>query len=120
MNEEVLATGGLRNDGKGRHTTTYRQLVILPNGGVVIDTPGMRELQISSADFNKTFSDIENLALKCKFSDCNHESEPRCAVRAAIENGDIDEQRLENYRKLQKELKYQELKSSKLGKKKIY
>ncbi|MBB6714867.1 ribosome small subunit-dependent GTPase A [Clostridium gasigenes] len=120
MNEEILATGGLRNDGKGRHTTTYRQLVILPNGGVVIDTPGMRELQISSADFNKTFSDIENLALKCKFSDCNHESEPRCAVRAAIENGDVDEQRLENYRKLQKELKYQELKSSKLGRKKIY
>lgn len=119
IGEDVLETGGLRNDDKGRHTTTYRQMLLLPDGGVVIDTPGMRELQIVGADLNKSFSDIEELALKCKFSDCTHTNEPKCAIREAISNGDLDVERLESYRKLQKELKYQELKSTQLEKEKI-
>lgn len=119
MGEEVLETGGLRNDDKGRHTTTYRQMLLLPNDGVVIDTPGMRELQISSADLNKSFSDIEELVSQCKFSDCTHTNEPKCAIREAIESGELDVDRLESYKKLQKELKYQELKSTQLEKEKI-
>lgn len=119
IGKDILETGGLRNDDKGRHTTTFRQLLIIPEGGVVIDTPGMRELQIVSADVNKTFSDIDEIASCCKFSDCKHESEPGCAVRKAIENGELDEARFENYKKLNKELKYQELNSRLLEKEKI-
>lgn len=119
MGEEILETGGLRDDDKGRHTTTFRQLLVLPQGGVVIDTPGMRELQLVSADVNKSFSDIDELASLCKFSDCKHESEPGCAVRKAIQSGELDEERLESYKKIQKELKYQDLKSRSLEKEKI-
>lgn len=119
MGEEILETGGLRNDDKGRHTTTFRQLLVLPQGGVVIDTPGMRELQLVSADVDKSFVDIDELAGYCKFSDCKHESEPGCAVRKAIENGELDEDRLESYKKINKELKYQDLNSRTLEKQKI-
>lgn len=119
IGEDILETGGLRNDDKGRHTTTFRQLLIIPEGGVVIDTPGMRELQIVSADVEKSFADIDELAAYCKFSDCKHESEPGCAVRKAIENGELDEARFENYNKINKELKYQELNSRSLEKEKI-
>lgn len=119
IGEDVLLTNGLRNDDKGRHTTTHRQLLVLPQGGVVIDTPGMRELQLITGDTDKSFCDIEELALMCKFSDCKHESEPGCAVKRAIEEGKLDENRLESYRKIQKELKYANLNSKKLEKEKV-
>ena len=119
IGNEVLETNGIRNDDKGKHTTTYRQLLLVPQGGVVIDTPGMRELGIVNADLDKSFSDIEELAKRCKFSDCCHENEPKCAVREAIEAGLIDMKRLQSYKKLQKELKYSELNSRELEREKI-
>jgi ribosome biogenesis GTPase len=102
----------LRGDGKGRHTTTQRELVPLPAGGLVLDTPGMRELGLWSADsgVDETFADVADLA-DCRFTDCAHESEPGCAVRAAIADGRLVEERLENYRKLQRELLLLELKT---------
>lgn len=111
MGEEVLATREIRSDDKGRHTTSYRQLLVLPNGGVVIDTPGMRELQMASADLTKSFADIEELAQRCHYSDCKHIHEPKCAVREAVENGTLSIERLESYLKLQKELEYEGLDS---------
>lgn len=107
MGRDVLATQAIReDDGKGRHTTTHRQLVLLPEGGVVIDTPGMRELQLYEANLPKAFEDIEELAAHCRFSDCSHGKEPGCAVRAAIASGDLSEERFENYQKLQREAAY--------------
>lgn len=101
------------DDGKGRHTTTYRQLFILPGGGMVIDTPGMRELQLweSGDGLTGTFPDIEELARGCYFKDCSHLQEPRCAVREAIEKGLLEEGRFASYLKLQKELAFLERKS---------
>lgn len=119
LESESLKTNDVRNDDKGKHTTTHRQLFLVPNGGVVIDTPGMRELGIVSADLDKSFSDIEDLANQCKFSDCKHENEPKCAVKEAIKEGRLDVERLESYKKLQRELQYNELKSKQLEKKKI-
>jgi len=119
LDRDVLKTNGIGNDDKGRHTTTHRQLFLVPDGGVVIDTPGMRELGIMKADLDKSFSDIEEIAQTCKFSDCHHENEPKCAVREAIENGILDRERLESYRKLQRELKYSELNSKQLEREKI-
>lgn len=119
IGDEVLKTNDISNDDKGKHTTTHRQLFLIPYGGVVIDTPGMRELGIVSADLDKSFSDIEELSKKCKFSNCSHENEPKCAVRDAIENGLLDSARLESYRKLQKELKYTGLNSRELEREKI-
>ena len=119
LENESLKTNGIRNDDKGKHTTTHRELFLIPNGGVVIDTPGMRELGLTGADLEKSFTDIEDLARKCKFSDCHHEKEPKCAVREAIEEGLLDIERLESYRKLQRELQYNELKSKELERKKI-
>ncbi|URN82830.1 ribosome small subunit-dependent GTPase A [Acetobacterium wieringae] len=116
---EVLATKGLRSDDKGRHTTTHRQLLRLPGGGVVIDTPGMRELHLDSADLSRSFEDIEGLAAQCRFGDCSHLGEPGCAVKAAVESGHLSEKRLENYRKLQKELGYEGLNSRQLEAEKI-
>jgi ribosome biogenesis GTPase len=103
----------LRGDGKGRHTTTQRELVPLPAGGLVLDTPGMRELGLWSADsgVDETFADVADLAADCRFTDCAHESEPGCAVRAAIADGRLAEERLESYRKLQRELLRLELKT---------
>ena len=105
LGEERQATGEIREaDGKGRHTTSMREMILLPDGGVVIDTPGMRELGIESADIEATFEDIEELALHCRFSDCRHETEPGCAVKKAIEDGRLDARRLENYLKLRYEV----------------
>jgi ribosome biogenesis GTPase / thiamine phosphate phosphatase len=103
----------LRGDGKGRHTTTQRELVPLRAGGLVLDTPGMRELGLWSAEagVDETFADIAELAAGCRFSDCAHESEPGCAVSAAIADGRLAQERLESYRKLQRELMRQELKT---------
>lgn len=110
MNQEVLVTNGLRNDDKGRHTTTHRQLILLPQGGIVIDTPGMRELQIAGADLSMSFSDIQDFASKCYYRDCTHENEPKCGVREAIEEGTLSIERYESFRKLQKEMVFEERK----------
>ena len=103
---DVAATSEIREDDKkGRHTTTHRQLHQLPGGGLLIDVPGMRELKVADVEsaLATVFDDIESLASQCRFADCRHESEPGCAVRGAIEKGDLDERRLGNYLKLQRE-----------------
>ncbi|GLQ74212.1 ribosome small subunit-dependent GTPase A [Vibrio penaeicida] len=103
---ELQKTGGIReDDDKGRHTTTSRSMHIIPDGGLILDTPGMRELQLPdcSQGVSSTFSDIETLALECRFGDCQHESEPGCAVKKAIDEGNLAERRLKNYFKLLRE-----------------
>ncbi len=102
-------------DDKGKHTTTHRELILLPNGGCMIDTPGMRELQLwdSGEGISDTFQDIETLASQCFFKDCQHQNEPQCAVKNAIEDGTLDKGRYQNYIKLQKELAYLERKGDK-------
>ncbi|HEX9153377.1 MAG TPA: ribosome small subunit-dependent GTPase A [Candidatus Saccharimonadales bacterium] len=119
LGKDIIDTREVRQDDKGRHTTTKRELIIIPNGGAVIDTPGMRELGIESANLTRAFSDISDLADKCRFKDCRHESEPGCAVRKAIEDGAIDQERLYSYRKLKKEAKYEGLTSKQIEKAKI-
>ena len=96
------------SDAKGRHTTTHRELIVLPNGGLLIDTPGMRELQLWDVGgaVEQTFDDVERLAARCHFSDCRHRDEPRCAVKAAVEEGRLAPERLDSYLKLQEELAY--------------
>ena len=111
IGENILETNGLRNDDKGRHTTTRREMFIIPDGGVVIDTPGMRELGIDNADLSKTFSDIDELSAQCKFSDCTHSNEPKCAVQDAISTGLLSRERFESYLKLKKEARYDGLNS---------
>jgi len=109
VGREVQKTRDIReSDSKGRHTTTHRQLVFLPNGGFLIDTPGMRELQLWDVGeaVKETFDDIEALALECRFSDCRHRDEPRCAVKTAVEEGRLSASRLESYVKLQDELEH--------------
>jgi ribosome biogenesis GTPase len=108
----VMETGGLRNDGRGRHTTRHRQLLVMPGGAILIDTPGLRELQIWEGDIDSAFSDIAELASQCRFNDCVHSSEPDCAVRHALETGELDEGRWANYVKLQRELRSIEARSS--------
>lgn len=106
---EKQETGEVREDDRmGRHTTTKRELILLPGGGIVIDTPGMREIQMwaGEEDLQGAFRDIEMLAKQCRFSDCSHSTEPGCAVRAAIDQGELDPTRLDSYQKLQNELKY--------------
>lgn len=102
----TIATQGIReDDARGRHTTTHRELHIIPGGCAVLDTPGMRELQLTDAASGvaELFDDIVALAANCKFNDCAHDSEPGCAVKAALERGDLDEARLNRWRKLQAE-----------------
>ncbi len=104
LGEERQATAAVREgDDKGRHTTSMREMFAVPGGGAVIDTPGMRELGTDEADLASSFADIEELALACRFSDCLHETEPGCAVKAAVEAGQLEERRLESYRKLRRE-----------------
>jgi ribosome biogenesis GTPase len=109
LGHEALRVQEVReHDDRGRHTTTHRELIVLPQGGLVLDTPGMRELQLwdSGGGLQATFEDIEAVARLCYFADCCHQGEPRCAVRAALESGSIDEERYLSYEKLQKELSY--------------
>lgn len=98
-------------DGRGRHTTTHRELILLPQGGAVIDNPGMRQLHlwIDEVGISKAFDDIEQIARMCKFRDCSHEHEPDCAVRIALEEGKIDLQRVENFTKLKDEIRLLEI-----------
>lgn len=119
MDKEVLKTNSISENDKGRHTTTHRELFVIESGGVIIDTPGMRELGLISADLDKSFSNIEELEKQCKFSDCTHKNEPKCAVREAIENGALDSERLERYRKLKKEEAYNLSKSRQQEKQKL-
>ena len=115
LGEELLATQEVRSDGKGRHTTVRRELIRLPGGGLVIDTPGMRELQLWVADhgLEEAFDDVTSLFAGCRFSDCGHESEPGCAVLAALADGTLAPERWESYRKLERELAVLELRLDK-------
>lgn len=104
--KQLLETGGIReDDSKGRHTTRSRFLTRLENGGLLMDTPGMRELQIADCaeGVATTFADIEELAHQCRFSDCSHQSEPGCAVQKAVDDGELDSRRLKSFFKLLRE-----------------
>lgn len=107
IGEDKLDTNEIGNDDKGRHTTTRRELVLLENGGMVIDTPGMRELGLEGADLSRTFADIDDLAVQCKFSDCTHTNEHRCAIQQAICDGELSPDRFASYQKLKKEARYE-------------
>ncbi|WP_243387518.1 ribosome small subunit-dependent GTPase A [Bacillus kexueae] len=109
MNQDVQKTLSVRDgDDKGRHTTTHRELFSLPNGALIIDTPGMRELKLWEGEesLDSTFADIEELARTCRFNDCQHESEPDCAVKKAIDDGSLAVERLKSYKKLQREIAF--------------
>ncbi|MFM2624871.1 ribosome small subunit-dependent GTPase A [Vibrio owensii] len=106
LGEQEQVTGGIReDDSKGRHTTTSRSIHLLPSGGILMDTPGMREIQLADceAGVSETFADVEALAENCRFSDCQHQTEPGCAVQAAIEDGTLEMRRFTNYQKLLRE-----------------
>ena len=104
--EEIMAVNGIReDDSKGRHTTTHRQLIRLKSGVMIIDTPGMRELGMwdVTEGLGDAFTDVERFIGKCRFSDCKHEREPGCAIKAAIASGGLDISRWESYCKLKEE-----------------
>ena len=107
--EEIQATAEVREtDFKGRHTTTWRELIVLPGGGLVIDTPGMREFHmwLSGEGIHEAFPDLEQLSLKCHFTNCSHTTEKRCAVLQALETGELARERYENFFKLKYELEF--------------
>lgn len=106
---KLMETGGIReDDARGRHTTTYRQLILNDNGTIFIDTPGMRELGMwdVTEGLGQTFADVETLAERCRFRDCSHQNEPGCAVQAAIEAGELSKERLISYNKLKREARF--------------
>jgi ribosome biogenesis GTPase len=106
--EELMETGDVRADGRGRHTTTNRQLLVLPGGGLFLDTPGMRELRLWEAEegLATTFDDVAAAAANCRFADCSHEREPDCGVQAALADGSLDRERYVSWRRLQDELRH--------------
>lgn len=111
IGSEALKTAPVReSDNRGRHTTTWREMIPLPSGGVLIDSPGMRELQawINEDSLKRTFDDIEALAKNCRFRDCRHQGEPGCAVEAAVAEGELDLERLDSFHKLKKEMRFLE------------
>jgi ribosome biogenesis GTPase / thiamine phosphate phosphatase len=111
LGKERQTTAAVRGDGRGGHATTHRELFLVPGGGIVIDTPGLRELGLWAAEAtgtDHTFADVVELAAGCRFADCAHDAEPGCAVRAAIDHGRLDPGRLESYCKLQRELAWME------------
>lgn len=115
LNSEQMKVSHIReDDAKGRHTTTHRELVVLATGACLIDTPGMRELQLwdHGDSLATSFADIEALAERCRFRDCTHKNEPQCAVQQAIKQGEFEQARLTSYFKLQRELAYIEKKAS--------
>ncbi|HZA41244.1 MAG TPA: ribosome small subunit-dependent GTPase A [Actinomycetota bacterium] len=107
LGSDAQRTGAVRRDGKGRHVTTHRELFLLPGGALIIDTPGIRQLKLWSADegLPATFEDVEALASQCRFSDCGHESEPGCAIKEAIATGELSTARFNSYLKLMRELR---------------
>jgi ribosome biogenesis GTPase / thiamine phosphate phosphatase len=107
VGSDLMRTRTTHTSGEGRHMTSHRQLVQLPQGGMIIDTPGLREAQLWEGDeaLGGVFEDIELLALQCRFTDCGHDTEPGCAIKAALADGTLDELRFRNYRKLQRELR---------------
>jgi ribosome biogenesis GTPase len=108
LGTEVMRTREIHSSsGEGRHMTSHRQLVQLPGGGMIIDTPGLREAQLWQGEdaLGSVFEDIEDLSLRCRFSDCAHQTEPGCAVKAAIADTTLDPERLQSYRKLERELR---------------
>jgi ribosome biogenesis GTPase / thiamine phosphate phosphatase len=109
--DHVMKIRDLRQDGRGRHTTSHRELVPLPSGGLLLDTPGMRELQLWAGEeaLDSTFDDVASLFDECRFSDCAHEQEPGCAVQAALRNGTLSRERYDSWRKLQRELRRLEI-----------
>ncbi|MFN2469381.1 MAG: ribosome small subunit-dependent GTPase A [Gaiellaceae bacterium] len=112
LGRELMEVKEIREDGRGRHTTTRRELVPMPGGGLLLDTPGIRELQLWDADegIEGVFGDILELTARCRFADCAHETEPGCAVHAAIDDGRLSLDRLRSFRKLERELRALELK----------
>ncbi len=104
---DVMKTRTVHRSGEGRHMTSHRELIQLPGGGMIIDTPGLREAQLWTGEdaLENLFEDVEHVARGCRFNDCEHRSEPGCAIKAAIEAGELDPARLESYRKLQRELR---------------
>ncbi|MGE7091459.1 ribosome small subunit-dependent GTPase A [Lysinibacillus sp. NPDC048646] len=113
--ETLMKVSDIReDDAKGRHTTTHRELIVLPNGGCLIDTPGMRELQLwdQGDSLSASFKDIEELSAACHYRDCTHQEEPGCAVQQAIIDGALESSRLQSYFKLQRELAFMERKTN--------
>jgi ribosome biogenesis GTPase / thiamine phosphate phosphatase len=112
LGEERFRTNEVRADGRGRHTTSHRELVAIPGGGVIIDTPGLRQLQLWETDggLDQTFVDIADLIAQCRFSDCGHRTEPGCAVKEALADGTLPRERWDSYLKLQRELAHLERK----------
>lgn len=108
IGEDMIETAEIREDDKGRHTTTHRELIPLKNGACVIDTPGMRELGMwnNESGLNEVFSDIEQLVSQCRFSNCTHTCEPGCAILRSLKNGTLSQERWDSYRKLTAENKY--------------
>jgi ribosome biogenesis GTPase len=102
----VMPTGDLRRDGRGRHTTRHRQLLVLRDGSILVDTPGLRELQIWEGDIDSAFADVAELAAQCRFNDCAHDTEPGCSVQEALASGGLDPARWASYLKLQRELRH--------------
>ncbi len=118
LGQETLATNAIGKDDKGRHTTTGRQMFPCPQGGVVIDTPGMREIGVYGTEISQSFADITVLEAQCRFHDCTHTTEPGCAVQKAVQDGLLDVRKLENYRKLKIESGYEGLTSREIATKK--
>ncbi|MCF8001862.1 MAG: ribosome small subunit-dependent GTPase A [Halanaerobiales bacterium] len=113
LGKSSQATKNIReNDDRGKHTTTNRELFLIPTGGIIIDTPGMREIQlwVDENSLDNVFSEIDELSAECKYNDCTHEHEPGCAVKLAVQEGVLNEERLDNYFKMKREIQYQKLK----------
>ena len=107
MGADVMPTREVHRSGEGRHMTSHRQLIRMPAGGAIIDSPGLREAQLWQGEdaLGAAFEDVEELALRCRFTDCAHDTEPGCAIKSAIASGDLDNARVASYRKLQRELR---------------
>jgi ribosome biogenesis GTPase len=105
----LMTTGDPRRDGRGRHTTRHRQLLVLPDGSTLVDTPGLRELQIWEGDVDSAFADVAELAAECRFTDCAHDTEPGCAVQEALVDGTLAPERWSSYLRLQRELSHVKL-----------
>lgn len=119
LKEERFKTNETRSDDKGRHTTTRRELIVIPDRGALIDTPGMRELGIEHAALSKSFEEIEGFSSQCQFNDCQHATEPNCAILKAVKDGILSKERLESYQKLKKEVKYEGLNSRQIEEEKM-